>query len=49
MQKANIALISTLYNTRGADFYKDIYFIKILLGVNTWLQQYGWFLYLIPF
>lgn len=26
MQKANIALISTLYNTRGADFYKDIYF-----------------------
>lgn len=26
MQKANIALISTLYNTKGADFYKDIYF-----------------------
>lgn len=26
MQNANIALISTLYNSKGADFYKDIYF-----------------------
>lgn len=26
MQKVNIALISTLYNTKGADFYKEIYF-----------------------
>lgn len=26
MKTANIALISTLYDTQGADFYKDIYF-----------------------
>lgn len=26
MHNANIALISTLYNSKGADFYKDIYF-----------------------
>lgn len=26
MQQVNIALISTLYNSKGADFYKEIYF-----------------------
>lgn len=26
MQQINIALISTLYNSKGADFYKEIYF-----------------------
>ena len=29
--KSNLALITTLYNSKGADFYKDIYFPLIRL------------------
>lgn len=33
--KSNLALITTLYNSRGADFYKDIYFPLIRYSVMS--------------
>ena len=33
--KSNLALITTLYNSKGADFYKDIYFPLIRYSVTN--------------
>lgn len=40
MQNANIALISTLYNSKGADFYKDIYFPIIKYAAMNIFYEY---------
>ena len=41
MQNANIALISTLYNSKGADFYKDIYFPIIKYAAMNIFNDYA--------